>query len=468
MKVIISNLAWIKRIDIDEVTLHLVRNELTIIPKAMGAFSRTEPIRLYAMNSDWLGMPRPYYFSRKHLFKNSFEEYRIAKGEEIPELKTDIVLRPEDQEPMAKFVEEYFKSKMFAGAAVEAWTAFGKSFTALDIIRRMRLNTLVILHRESLLNQWVESAKRFFNNEVSIGKVQGTNIDYRDRHITFSMLQTLMTENNDKFPKDFFNHFGLIVVDENHILGAEKFGSVLPKFSNKYTLLISGTQRRADGCENVFKFCGGEVIYKASEKNRIRPVIYVRNTQFVPKDKRGRVKQIESKISGLKSITESKLRNQYIAKDVIKAVKAGRYPLVMSERLEQLRNIREQVQKIALADGLNLSHGFYVGDRSEDELKRAATCDIVYATIQMAKEGVDIPRLCCLFLASPLSEIEQISGRICRRHPDKKPPFFIDYVDLEITPFRSSFVNRYILYNKLKFEVKGIEGKEFNFLKYVR
>jgi len=462
MKVIISNLAWIKRIDIDEVTLHLIRNELTIIPKAMGTFSRTEPIRLYAMNHDWLGVPRPYYFSHKNLFKNSFEEYRVSEGVQIPELKTDIILRPEDQEPMAKFVEEYFKSKIFAAGAVEAWTAFGKSYTVLDIIRRMRLNTLVILHRESLLNQWTESTKRFFNNEISIGRVQGTEMNYRDKHITFSMVQTLMTENNDKFPKDFFSHFGLIVVDECHILGAEKFGSVLPKFSNRYTLLISGTMRRADGCENVFKFCGGEVIYKASEKNRIRPIIYVRNTKFIPK------KPAATKLSGLKRITESKSRNEFIAIDIVKAVKSGRYPLVMSERLEQLRNIREQVHKLALAEGLNFSHGFYVGGRSEEELKQAAICDIVYATIQMAKEGVDIPRLCCLFLASPLSEIEQIAGRICRSHPDKKQPFFIDYVDLEISPFRSSFINRYKLYNKLKFEVKGINSPEFSFLNYVR
>lgn len=461
MKIIINNLAWLKLADIDQVTLHLFRNELTIIPKEFKTFNQNrKPIYLYALTDKWLGMPRPYYFSRKHMLKNPEEEYRISGGVPLSDLDTNIVLRPEDQEPMVKYAVDYFKKHECAGGAIEAFTSFGKTVSAFEIIKRVGLNTLVILHRENLLDQWQKSLQRFWPN-VSIGRVQGTDCDYLGKDITFSMVQTLMSDNSEKFPKGFFEHFGLVVIDEFHIMGAEKFGSVIPKFANKYTLMLSGTDRRADGCENVYKFAGGNTIYKVSEQNRIRPKIYVIDTKFMPN------KSCKDKVKALAVITESKVRNELIAMNIIKALKAGRNPLVMSERLDQLKNISTAVTILAKRNLMNISQGFYIGGRSEKQLEEASACDVVYATIQLAKEGVDIPRLDTLFLASPVGEVEQITGRVVRFKEGKKQPFVIDFVDLNISCFKSSFTSRYKLYNKLNFEVHGVEGNQFSFLDYI-
>lgn len=463
MKIIINNLAWIKLVDIDEVTLHILRNDLTIVPKALGAFNqRPSSIYLFAMNNKWIGIPRPYYFNKaKKLFKAPIEEeYRISQGIPLSSLETNITLRPEDQEPLAQFVVEFCKQREFAGAAIEAFTSFGKTITMFEIIKRIGLNTLVILHRENLVDQWKKSLSKFWPN-VTTGRIQGNVMDYK-KDITFAMLQTLMTDNNDKFPAGFFNHFGLIVVDENHIMGAEKFGTVLPKFSNKYTLMLSGTQYRQDGCENVFKYCGGDVIVKASEQNRIRPTVYVMDTKYTPE------RPVSSKTSALSLLENSKSRNQLIAVDIVKALKANRNPLVMSERLEQLRGIREAVDRVAKLNNVQVSHGMFIGGKTERELDQASNCSVVYATIQLAKEGVDIVRLDTLFLASPVSSIEQISGRICRYKKDKLHPYFLDYVDLNISVCKSSFVNRYKMYKHLQFEVKGTEGHQFGFLDYVK
>jgi hypothetical protein len=140
----------------------------------------------------------------------------------------------------------------------------------------------------------------------------------------------------------------------------------------------------------------------------------------------------------------------------------------MSERLDQLWGIKEAVIRVARLNDIEISHGFFIGGKTEKELMAALECRVVYATIQLAKEGVDSPKLDTLFLCSPVSSIEQISGRICRYKRDKLPPYFLDYVDLNIGVFKTSFINRYKMYKNLQFEVKGIEGQQFGFLDYVK
>jgi predicted helicase len=154
--------------------------------------------------------------------------------------------------------------------------------------------------------------------------------------------------------------------------------------------------------------------------------------------------------------------------DIVKALKAGRNPLVMSERLEQLNNIRIYVNTLAKRNGLNITQGMYIGGKSDKQLEEASACNVVYATIQLAKEGVDIPRLDTLFLASPLGEVEQLTGRVVRFKEGKKQPFVIDYVDLNIGCFKNSFISRYKLYKKLDFEVNGVSGNQFGFLDYIK
>jgi superfamily II DNA or RNA helicase len=61
---------------------------------------------------------------------------------------------------------------------------------------------------------------------------------------------------------------------------------------------------------------------------------------------------------------------------------------------------------------------------------RSLLCDIVLATFQMAKEGLDAPEVDTLFLVTPKSDVEQSVGRILRYHEDKKEPIVVDMVDM--------------------------------------
>lgn len=82
--------------------------------------------------------------------------------------------------------------------------------------------------------------------------------------------------------------------------------------------------------------------------------------------------------------------------------------------------------------------GFYVGGMAENELDRSAKCQVLFATYQMCSEGLDIPDLDTQVLATPVSDMEQVAGRILRTFPGlvKKPPIIVDFRDDTVGRFR--------------------------------
>jgi hypothetical protein len=129
---------------------------------------------------------------------------------------------------------------------------------------------------------------------------------------------------------------------------------------------------------------------------------------------------------------------------------------VLSERLQILNDLPALVDYFCEQEGLiKPTHGFFIGKKKKRELEEAAKCDIVYATFQLAKEGIDIPRLDFLALVTPASEVEQPIGRICRDIPNKPQPVVADYVDYEISRCVSQYRSRCKLYKRLGLEIVG-------------
>jgi hypothetical protein len=138
----------------------------------------------------------------------------------------------------------------------------------------------------------------------------------------------------------------------------------------------------------------------------------------------------------------------------VKAVKAGRNPLVSAERLGILERIAYFVEIFAQKElGKKVTSGMYIGGKTEEALKVAAASDIVYATVQLAQEGINIPKLDTLFMATPMVDIEQLAGRICRSVPNKKQPLIIDFLDGGFSIFKGMFGARLKMYNKLGWKV---------------
>ena len=64
------------------------------------------------------------------------------------------------------------------------------------------------------------------------------------------------------------------------------------------------------------------------------------------------------------------------------------------------------------------------------ELRAAGfAATVLLSTYPYASEGIDIPRLDTLVMASPGINIEQTVGRILRAHPEKQTPLVVDVKD---------------------------------------
>jgi superfamily II DNA or RNA helicase len=99
--------------------------------------------------------------------------------------------------------------------------------------------------------------------------------------------------------------------------------------------------------------------------------------------------------------------------------------------------------------------GFYIGKMKERELAVTEdSCNIILGTYAMAAEGMDIPKLDTLILASPKGNVEQAIGRVQRKRPEDRlyEPLVIDIVD-DFSVFSGQYKKRHTYYKKMKYDI---------------
>jgi hypothetical protein len=163
------------------------------------------------------------------------------------------------------------------GGLLELPCAWGKTSASLYILSRLKKKTVVIVHKEFLMNQWIERIAQFLPG-ARIGKIQGQIIDIDDKDIVLCMLQSLVLK---EYPFEIFNSFGLTIIDEVHHISSQTFSNALFKVVTKYMLGLSATMNRKDGTTKVFKMFLGEIIHKVERKDEhsveVRGISYKSN-----------------------------------------------------------------------------------------------------------------------------------------------------------------------------------------------
>ena len=134
---------------------------------------------------------------------------------------------------------------------------------SLYICSALRKKTLVIVHKEFLMNQWIERIQQFLPT-ARIGKIQGKTIDMENKDIVLCMLQSLSMKD---YPSNTFDSFGLTIIDEVHHISSQTFSCALFKIVTKYMLGLSATMNRKDGTTKVFKMFLGDVVHKVERKD---------------------------------------------------------------------------------------------------------------------------------------------------------------------------------------------------------
>lgn len=328
----------------------------------------------------------------------------------------------------------------------------GKTQTALQLISELGLKTLWITHTYDLLNQSFDRAKSNLE-DVGLGKIAAGKIDI-GTHITFATVQTLVKLDLSSFK----NEFDCIIVDEGHrICGTPAqlgmFYKVINALSCRYKYALTATPfRNIKGTEKaLFSLIGPiiceipkEVVAEKTIKATIQPIY----TDFkIPEE----AQKTDGTIDYAKLTTilgEDERRNEIIL-DILKECK-NNYTLVLGDRLTQLKYLQENIGYGVRIDGTMTSKKKKAQREQYIQDMRDGKENLLFATYGLAKEGLDIPRLDRLILASPHRDkatIIQSVGRVERKFEGKKTPLVYDIVD--DTQFHNNmFKSRKTIYRK--------------------
>jgi superfamily II DNA or RNA helicase len=238
-------------------------------------------------------------------------------------------------------------------------------------------------------------------------------------------------------------------------LGAEVFSRSLLKVGPKYTLGLSATPTRSDGLTKVFEWFLGPIVFQI--KQREQEDVNVKLLEFYENhDDYSSIKtNFKGQINMPTMITNICLyspRNNLIVEQIKECISESRKILILSDRREHLKILKESFDK------LGFSNGFYLGGMKQKDLKISEDKDIMLGTFSMASEGFDCKTLNTIILASPKSNIEQAVGRILRQKKEdrKHIPLIIDIID-NFSVFQRQGEKRKKFYTKNNYNIEILD-----------
>jgi superfamily II DNA or RNA helicase len=310
------------------------------------------------------------------------------------------------------------------GGLLEIPCGRGKTVIALKIISTLQKKTLVIVHKEFLLNQWIERIGQFLPT-AKVGRIQAQIVDIAGKDIVIGMLQSLSMKD---YPENTFHSFGLTIVDECHHISSEVFCRSLQKIITRYTLGLSATMQRKDGLTKVFKMFLGDIVY--SEERDTTDAVLVKAVQYVSNNDRVFDEMCyDYRGNPAYSTMISKLcaynpRSEFILQVLQKEMreKPNQQVMILAHNRNLLTYLHDAIVHRKLATA-----GYYVGGMKEVALKQSETCQVIIATYAMAAEALDIKTLTTLILATPKTDVIQAVGRILRVKHER--PLVVDIID---------------------------------------
>jgi superfamily II DNA or RNA helicase len=250
----------------------LIKSDLTVKPQTHG-FNNINQVSfsVYRESINKIYIPHYYGISQFGVPLT----YKISDGNDI-DLQFNGSLRDYQEPVVSKFIK-YVKQNNVSGGLLELPCAWGKTSASLYILGQLKKKTLVIVHKEFLMNQWIERIHQFLPS-ATIGKIQGQVIDIENKDIVLCMIQSLVSK---EYPTNLFSSFGFTIIDEVHHISSQTFSNSLFKVVTKYMLGLSATMERKDGTTKIFKMFLGDVIHKVDVKNEhdveVRSIVYKTN-----------------------------------------------------------------------------------------------------------------------------------------------------------------------------------------------
>lgn len=419
-----------------------MKDEYTFDPK----FSNLESVPTYSERNGYFGFPR-----HSGIKVQEIDDQMVEGGHASVRFLGD--LRDSQVPVLLQFQELVERGKH--DLILEADTGSGKTIMLLKMWSMISRPALVVVPKTDLVGQWRKRILEFTDIPASrIGLAQQNVCEYEGKSIVIGMIHSLC---RDKYPEEFKRHFGLIIFDELHKLGAFYFSRVGGMFPAKYRIGATATLKRSDGLERAFYVHLGGTIMRPEVSEQPVPKVAIYNY----KESSGKIPYYLSEVIARRGVLLSKLakndnRSRIIAQLAAQLVGSERQVLIVSERIPHLEKIGKMLQQIGIRKE---DIGFYLGKTKKAERVRVAKeCRCILATTSMLSLGTDIPTLRGLVFATPVSQVIQPVGRIRRINPELLVPFVIDIYDSFYEECTRWMRNRRRFYESIDCDINFIDG----------
>jgi superfamily II DNA or RNA helicase len=446
----------LKKSDLDEETKKKIVSDLTILPvvkeyKNAGFKFKPVPLKLLIepKGREWNGyfcVPRFY-----GLEKFGVPKTNLMRGGLDISVEFLGTLYPEQIEPVEAVLKQ-LRMPFHSGGILSLPCGEGKTVSSIYIISQLKKKTLIVVHKEFLMNQWKEEIEMFLPS-AKVGLIQGSVYQVEGMDIVLGMIQT-MSKREYEYEK--MNDFGLSIYDECHHLGARLFSKVLQKIPSKCILGLSAEPIRKDGMNLVFEYHMGNVIFQRERQRGDNVIVFnyilsSENQKFQNVYDRSGNKLLYKMEENIVTLYERNLFIVFLLKYIFKKSRIEneeRQILVLSARNEGHLPILEELLKKHCPE---IKTGYYIGRNSMSKKKHielltnARKCQVILGTYDMAQEGLNIKSLNAIMLASPLvglqnqmihgekkefsNDIKQTVGRILRDKTSKVQRYVYDLSD---------------------------------------
>ena len=359
---------------------------------------------------------------------------------------------------------------------LEAPAGAGKTEMGLEIVARVGQPSIWLTHTRDLADQVITRAEaRLGIPRQEIGML-GAGQERLGERLTVGIIQKLIRM--DLAP--LIGRFGLILLDECHHSPAATWSEIINQFPARYRYGVTATLERGDSLEVVTHRVIGPTLYRVPRSaveasgGVIVPKLRVIRTgtesevwekhqerdkawkelckQCKEQGKREPRKPLIPYADILREIIESQQRNKLIL-DILKKECPGHCSLVLSKRVGHCGHLAKMLADVAPSLKIAVIHGKMSKKQREETIEKMKNgkLDILFA-VNIAKEGLDIPRLDRLFLVCSgrnEAEVEQMVGRIQRASPGKEDAVVFDFVDEKIGMFQAQYWARRRVYKKL-------------------
>ena len=456
MDAILAGLLWLSR---DCVDFDYLVEELRLLnpsfeqQRKLGLVPEGEQwIDCYHDRGDWIGVP-PY------LDKEIYSKFVIGSPDIVDRrtegypitISSSIILRPYQVGVPETLIN-------FGNGILKGPPGSGKTNVMLYTLCKIRKSFIILTHTKQIASQWINRIKDFTDCKDVVLVGSGSR-DWNGEKVVVGLVQTLY---KGDMPKEFYEHFGVVVADEINHYSAPTFVRCLSLFPARHKIGLSATPYRSDGLTNIFKWLVGPIVAEMNSPQMI-PSVIMREYYEEELDKAllggGKI-WIKDEVSwsakdhmprAINILVANQGRNELIFDYVKQFIGEGRKILVLSARVAHCELLGQ------MSDQLGHDYSIITGKKADvKEREKGYSAQVIYATQGLMREAIDIDTLDTLLFTCPFGgkdAVEQGVGRLMRAKEGKKELIVVDIVDKGLGTMIGLYKRRLKYYNSLGFNV---------------